>query len=646
MSMSNASSAFSLKLSLVLSGARKSLKPSVLHAKSAQKFRAAKFAASAIVLTMLGIQSAAAAPFAYVANYLDSTVSVIDVATGAPVVATAISVGTNPLGVVMNPAGTFVYVSNYGSDSVSVIDTSTNKALATPITVGTQPQLMVISPDGKTLYVANLGGAVSVVDTATNVETTKIQVGNFPVGAALTPDGTTLYVSETSVGKLAIIDTATNAIKSTINVGENPLAVKVSPDGKFAYVINYYSDTVSVIDTVANTVTATIPVDPGPHDIAFNPAGTFAYVTSYLGGVVDVIDTTSNLVVSVIPVGTLDSISTGPLGITVDSNGTFAYVANSAEDDVSVIDLTVNVVTATFATGTTPTYLATTSYANAPSVNLDQRGLTGSWYQPTTSGQGFILEVSPDVNGAGNGFLSAGWFTYDVTAAGGQRWYTLQGSVSNTNSVASLTIGATTAGGNFAAGPVVTAVSVGTAKLQFSDCSHGQLNYTFSDGSNRTGTIPLLRLTPNTTCGITGDNGASAGSYLLSGNWYDPATSGQGFSFDINPATSILSAAWYTYAPSAQGITGVASQRWYSLQTNLFSNGSTSISGVPIIATSGGIFHDPTTATNAKVGTANIQFTSCSAMTLTYNFTSGLNQGLSGTLNLQRTGPAPANCAL
>ncbi len=642
--MSNASSAFPLKLSLGLSGARKSLKVPGLQGGTMPITRLMKFAVSAVALAALGIQPALAAPFAYIANYLDDTVSVIDVATGASAITTPITVGTSPLDVVMNPAGTFVYVANYTDGTVSVINTSTNTALATPISVGTQPQFMTFSPDGKTLYVSNLGGAVSVVDTGTNTETTKIQVGNFPVGAAITPSGATLYVTETSVGKVAVINTATNAITGTINVGDNPLAIRVSPDGKLAYVANYYSDTVSVIDTATNTVTKTIPVDAGPHDIAFNPAGTFAYVTNYLGGVVDVIDTSSSVIAAVVPVGTVAATSTGPLGITIDSTGTFAYVTNSIEDSVSVIDLTVNVVTSTFATGGTPTYLVTTSYASAPSVNLDQRGLTGSWYEPTTSGQGLIVEVSPDVNGAGNGFLSAGWFTYDVTAAGGQRWYTLQGSVSNTNPVANLTIAAPTTGGNFAAGPVVSASTVGKATLQFSDCNHGFLNYAFSDGSNRTGTIPLLRLTPNTTCGLTGDNGATAGSYLLSGNWYDPATSGQGFSFDINPATSILSAAWYTYAPASQGITGIASQRWYSLQTNLFSAGNTSISGVPIIATSGGIFHDPTATTSAKVGTASVQFIGCSALTLTYNFTSGLNQGLSGTLNLQRTGVTPPNC--
>jgi hypothetical protein len=64
----------------------------------------------------------------------------------------------------------------------------------------------------------------------------------------------------------------------------------------------------------------------------------------------------------------------------------------------------------------------------APALNVDQHGITGSWYNPATGGQGIEMEMYPDLAGPGKGVLFAGWFTFDVTAAGGQRWYALQGS--------------------------------------------------------------------------------------------------------------------------------------------------------------------------------------------------------------------------
>ena len=67
----------------------------------------------AVTLAMgLGLiaRPAAAAPFAYVTNSYDSTVSVIDTATNA-VVAT-VPVGLNPEYLAVTPDGTHVYVAN------------------------------------------------------------------------------------------------------------------------------------------------------------------------------------------------------------------------------------------------------------------------------------------------------------------------------------------------------------------------------------------------------------------------------------------------------------------------------------------------------------------------------------------------------
>ncbi len=281
-------------------------------------------------------------------------------------------------------------------------------------------------------------------------------------------------------------------------------------------------------------------------------------------------------------------------------------------------------------------------------VNLDQHGLTGSWYNPATSGQGIEMEVYPDLVAPGQGLLFAGWFTFDVTAAGGKRWYALSGNVSNTSSSAQLTIGAVD-GGNFNALPAVGATAVGQATLQFSDCNDASLTYTFTDGSGRSGTIPLARLTTNITCGASGtNNGTAPSDYLLSGDWYDPSTSGQGLIFDINPAQSLLFAAWYTFLPDGQQTGGGASQSWYTIVTGAgpFTAGLTSLNNIPIGETTGGIFNNPATATTVQVGSANIAFQSCNAMTLTYTFTGGTNQGQHGTINLVRTGPTPEGCSL
>ena len=283
--------------------------------------------------------------------------------------------------------------------------------------------------------------------------------------------------------------------------------------------------------------------------------------------------------------------------------------------------------------------------ASAGALNLDQHGLTGSWFNPATNGQGIELEVYKDLGGAGRGLLFAGWFTFDTTAAGGQRWYALSGDVTPDNAVASLGI-YTQYGGNFNAPPALgAATNVGQATLRFDDCGHGVLTYAFTDGSARTGTIPLTRLTPNVTCAPAGDDAATPSSYLLSGSWFDASNSGQGLVFDFNPAQKLLFAGWYTFAPNGAQIGGPASQRWYVLQAP-YTPGTTSVSDIPIAIATGGVFDDPAPTQTQVVGSASLAVLSCSAMTLSYNFTAGANAGRSGSVNLTRTGPAPAGCSV
>jgi len=277
-------------------------------------------------------------------------------------------------------------------------------------------------------------------------------------------------------------------------------------------------------------------------------------------------------------------------------------------------------------------------------LNVDQHGLTGSWYNPATGGQGIEMEMYPDLAGPGEGVLFAGWFTFDVAAAGGQRWYALQGSTNDTTTV-TLDI-ATGYAGNFAAPPAVTGTIVGQAAIRFFDCNNATITYNFSDGSGRTGSIPLARLTANVTCATAGDNGTVPSDYLLSGSWFDAATAGQGLIFDFNPAQPYLFAAWYTFSPNGTQSGGPGSQRWYTLQSGQVPHGTTALSGIGIYTATDGVFNDPATTTTNQVGTANITFGSCNAMTVSYTFTSGDNQGRSGTMHLTRTGPTPAGCSL
>jgi hypothetical protein len=278
--------------------------------------------------------------------------------------------------------------------------------------------------------------------------------------------------------------------------------------------------------------------------------------------------------------------------------------------------------------------------------DIDQQALTGSWYEAAESGQGFEIEVYPDLIAGGTGLLQGAWFTFDSAPAGGadhQRWYTFNGQARSGAANVPITIFQNT-GGNFDAPPVTNGVAVGTGTLSFDSCTSGSLSYTFTDGSGRSGSIPMTRITPNVTC-ATASAKATSADFGLSGNWFDPTTSGQGFVFEVNPLAPVVFFAWYTYSPTGQ-VAGVAGQRWFTGQ-GAFTPG-THTAPLTLYETTGGVFDTSTPMTQASlaVGTATVTFTSCTSAQLSFNFTGGSSAGKLGMIALTRIGPVPAGCAV
>jgi YVTN family beta-propeller protein len=168
-------------------------------------------------------------------------------------------------------AAPFAYVANRFDNTVSVIDTATKMVVAT-IPVGNNPSGIAVSPDGKRVYVANSGSNnVSMIDT-TSCAVATVPVGNSSLAIAVTPDGTRAYVANSTMnilrgnGIVSVIDTAGNTVMATI-AGVGPLgrggyatAVAVAPNGQYAYVTtagNDVASTVSVVDS-GTSVTALV----------------------------------------------------------------------------------------------------------------------------------------------------------------------------------------------------------------------------------------------------------------------------------------------------------------------------------------------------------------------------------------------------
>jgi YVTN family beta-propeller protein/VCBS repeat-containing protein len=232
--------------------------------------------------------------FAYVVNRSDDTVSVIDTATrtvidtdpATPVV-DAISVGNHPEGVAFSPDGTLAYVVNWSDDTVSVIDTATRTVVdtnpATPaidsILVGSGPSGVAVSPDGSLAYVTtSTSGTVSVIDTATRtvIDTdpatpgvNPIPVGRGPDKVVVSPDGSFAYVSDLFGASVITLSASTPANRApvassaTITIPEDSLLA--------ANLVNSSSD------SDGDPLTAVLVSDVGHGALTLNPDRTFSY---------------------------------------------------------------------------------------------------------------------------------------------------------------------------------------------------------------------------------------------------------------------------------------------------------------------------------------------------------------------------------
>jgi hypothetical protein len=117
-------------------------------------------------------------------------------------------------------------------------------------------------------------------------------------------------------------------------------------------------------------------------------------------------------------------------------------------------------------------------------------GVSGSWYEPATAGQGFVIEILPL-----NNLLAAYWFTYPVQG-GAREWYVATGEISG--DTAELTI-YQTENGVFDEASMVETNAVGSASLVFSSCEASTWTYQI-DNLDLSGEIPLQRIAPDQMC--------------------------------------------------------------------------------------------------------------------------------------------------
>jgi YVTN family beta-propeller protein len=312
-----------------LRSATRKFKEISMHSAHRSRLAGILLAAAPLVLAS---GMAAAAPKAYVGNFADNTVSVLD--TGAGKVVATIPVATGPHGMAITQDGRTVFVAGDGSSSLSVIDTATDKVVKT-VEVGKAPNGIALTPDGKQLLVTVYGeDRIAFLDSATQAAVGAVAVPK-PHTVSISPDGKLAYVTSQEPGHFAlvVVDLAKRAVVRTLPLEKTPRDAEFGFDGKAFYFTEAGVSAIEVLDPASDKIVAEIPTGVSPHFVSLFRGAPLGLGVVQGPGEVLLFDPATNKPVRSIAVGKQ------PHWLALSADGKTAYVTNEGSNDLSVVDI-------------------------------------------------------------------------------------------------------------------------------------------------------------------------------------------------------------------------------------------------------------------------------------------------------------------
>jgi hypothetical protein len=231
-------------------------------------------------------------------------------------------------------------------------------------------------------------------------------------------------------------------------------------------------------------------------------------------------------------------------------------------------------------------------------------GIAASWYDPAHSGEGFVIQTLAD------GRAVMFWFTYDDL--GDQDWYLAEGQVRGNRLLFPEV--RRYSGGVFGAGfdpAKVSSEVMGSARFSWTDCNSGYMDWHLG---NRRARQQLTRLSNilGLDCQAAGPVPQLPNEALLSGAWYDPTHSGEGYAVDVlSDGRAVVY--WFSYGPDG-------TRRWF-MGVGAVDDGKLVFD--EMITTRGGIFgddFDPATVQRPAWGSLVLDM-DCAGGTASYSST-------------------------
>ena len=183
----------------------------------------------------------------YITSFFDNEVVAMD--TDTLEVKGAYAVGRVPKHFALTPDESQLYVANWLGSDASVVDMSTGQEIKRIKKMGKWPRGTIVTNDGKKAYITSFGDhLINVIDTETMKIIKRIKRCPKARHGDITKDDKWLLVGCYGSWTVAVIDTEIDKIVRYVKVGNGPKTLEISADERFAYTADYRGSTMSIID--------------------------------------------------------------------------------------------------------------------------------------------------------------------------------------------------------------------------------------------------------------------------------------------------------------------------------------------------------------------------------------------------------------
>lgn len=232
-----------------------------------------------------------------------------------------VAVGGDPGDVVFAHDGRTAFVSNFFDGTVNMLDVASGTSTRLLLVDPQNAYRLAISPDDSLLYVTSTTGRVYAVDVLGHAPTIWVQLSGALQGIAVARDGLSLSVGNTG-GGLWRLNACTLAIEGSTTVPAMAQDLALSPDGTLLYVASE-AGSIEIVNATTLQRSGRLQVPTlSPFGLAITPDGAQLYVTSPTSGEVGVVDAATGSVVRTLSVGGV------PRRVAFDASGSTAVVSN------------------------------------------------------------------------------------------------------------------------------------------------------------------------------------------------------------------------------------------------------------------------------------------------------------------------------